>query len=304
MKKIDCHVHLVENIHGMGSKGYLRDLGNGSGMYLNGEVVKLIPDIYGSRVTPELLIKEMDKNDIEYAICLQGHYLGDQTLYSYEAMKKYPNRFIASCMYDPYYRNKKSIVEYLYDKLEFKVTKMEVSNSSGLMCNHDTIDLSGKLFDEVLDVSYKHNNIFFIDIGRPGNDCYQIDNLVKIIKKYKDMIFVVCHLTAPQKGMIELLKENMTKLKLDNCYFDIASLYNNVKDPYPFIETQNDIKAAINIVGSDKILWGSDFPSALKNTTYEESYKYIEDSDILTKEEKENILYNNANKLFRPLLGK
>ena len=130
----------------------------------------------------------------------------------------------------------------------------------------------------------------------------QIDNLVESIKKYPNMKFVVCHLTAPQKDQMDLLKENMNKLKLDNVYFDIASLPNNTKEEYPFPLAQEYIKEAINIVGSDKILWGTDFPYAMMNYSYLESYKYIEDSNLFTQEEKENIFYNNAKKLFKELI--
>ena len=60
-------------------------------------------------------------------------------------------------------------------------------------------------------------------------------------------------------------------------------------------------KEAIKIIGNNKILWGSDFPAAMNYCSYEQSYKYIEESSILTNEEKENILYNNAYKLFNGL---
>ena len=58
----------------------------------------------------------------------------------------------------------------------------------------------------------KRNLIFFIDIGRPNNNCYQVDNLANAIKKYPNMTFIICHLTAPQHEQMDILKENMTKL--------------------------------------------------------------------------------------------
>ena len=116
------------------------------------------------------------------------------------------------------------------------------------------------------------------------------------------MTFIVCHLTAPQHEQMAILKENMTKLNLPNVYFDIAALPNNTKEPYPFIEAQNYIKEAIKIVGNNKIMWGSDFPAAMNYASYKESYSYIENSEILTEEEKENILYNNAKNVFKDLL--
>lgn len=302
MKKIDCHMHLVENIHGIGSKGYLRDLGNGCGMYETGEIVRIIPEEYGNKVTPDMLVNLMDENDVEFGIILQGHYAGIQNLYTKEAMDKYPTRLIGACMYDPFYRKALDIRNHLIKDLGFKIIKMEMSNSSGIMCNHNTVDLNGRMMNELYSYCEENNIIFFIDIGRPGNDCYQVENLKNAIINHPRLTFVVCHLTAPQANDLEILKKNMQLLKLDNCYFDIASLYNNVRDPYPFLTTQQYIKEAINIVGSDKIMWGTDFPSAMKNNTYKDSYTYIEESNILTKEEKENILYNNAKKLFSKLL--
>ena len=89
---------------------------------------------------------------------------------------------------------------------------------------------------------------------------------------------------------------------VDNVYFDLAALPNNTKQPYPFIEALEYIRLAADIVGVDKILWGSDFPAAMNYCTYEQSYKYIEDSLLFTEEEKDMILYKNADRLFRGLL--
>ena len=265
MKKIDCHVHLIGNICGIGSEGELRPLGNGMVQYASGRIFNLFPKEYGDKtVEPKTLIKVMKKNDIEYAICLQGNFGGFQNLYTYEASLKY-KCLIPAATYDPFFSKKEFIIKNLFDDLKIPVIKMEVSNGSGLMANHDTVLLNGKEMNEVYEMANNHNLIFFIDIGRPNNNCYQIDNLRDAILKYPNMKFVICHLTAPQNNQSDLLKENMNKLKLDNVYFDIASLPNNTKEKYPFPLAQEYIKEAINIVGCDKILWGTDFPFAMKN---------------------------------------
>lgn len=302
MKKIDCHVHLIENISGIGSEGELRALGGGVVEYANGRRFKLFPSIYGDRgVKPETLEEVMKDNEVEYAICLQGNYGGFQNLYTFDASQKYQN-LIPAATYDPFFVKKDEIIKHLFDDLKIKIIKMEVSNGSGLMANHETVNLNGKIMNEVYKTANIHNLIFFIDIGRPNNNCYQIDNLAKVVKKYNNMNFVICHLTAPQHDNLELLKENMNKLNYNNVYFDIASLPNNTKEAYPFPIALTYIKEAIKIVGVDKILWGTDFPYAMKNYTYEESYKYILDSNLFSYEEKEKIFYKNARLLFKDLL--
>lgn len=302
MKKFDCHMHLIENIHGLGSKGILRDLGDGRGQYENGEIIRLIPEEYGNKITPELLIDLMDKHDVSHGVLLQGHYAGIQNIYTYEATLKYPNRLLGSAMYDPFFRKSNEIRNHLFIDLKFKIIKMELSNTSGLMCNHEPFDLNGDMMNEIYDFAQKLGLIFYLDIGRPGNVCYQVKSLKEAILKHPNITFIICHLTAPQHDNKDILINNMKMLKFPNVYFDIASLYNNVKDPYPFYETQDYLRCAIDIVGNDKILWGSDFPSAMNKYDYEKSYKYIEESNILNNEEKENILFNNAMRVFKDLI--
>ena len=75
----------------------------------------------------------MDENEVEKAVLLQGNYIGFQNLYSYEAVRKYPDRFLSAASYDPYSRNKDAIVRHLFEELRIPIVKFEVSTGSGLM---------------------------------------------------------------------------------------------------------------------------------------------------------------------------
>lgn len=302
LKKIDVHTHLIENICGLGSEGELRAIGQGKAQYASGKIIQLIPEIYGDRsLTIDVLLSVMNEHDVEYTVCLQGNYAGFQNLYTAEAMQAYPDKIIGAATYDPFFRNKNKIIEHLFQTLHFKVLKLETSNGSGFMANHDTILLDGKIMKEMFVVAEKYNLIVFIDIGRPGNNCYQVDELRKVALDFPNLKFVVCHLTAPQHQQMNILKSNLKKLNFSNIYFDIAALPNNTKQPYPFLEAQQYIREAIDIVGKDKILWGSDFPAAMNYCSYQDSYRYIEESDLLSSEEKKSILYENAHRLFKDL---
>ncbi len=303
MKKIDVHTHLIETICGIGSEGELRPLGNGKAVYASGKVIQLIPPQYGDRgLTPEVLTQVLKEHDVEFAVCLQGNYSGFQNIYTYEASLKYPKMLIPAGTYDPFFRNKHLIVKHLFEDLGIKVLKMEVSNGSGLMANHPTVDLNGEVMHEVYQMAKDHQLICFMDIGRPGNNCYQVEALSMAIRKYPEITFIICHLTAPQHEQMHILEENLKLLNMENVYFDVASLPNNTKQPYPFYEAQGYIRKALDVMGIDKILWGSDFPSAMNYCSYKEAYSYIEESTLFTEDEKEHILYKNAKKLFGGLL--
>ena len=145
MKIIDAHVHICEHINGWGSRGELRGLGKGKAIYADGKEFQLFPEYMGDYgVCPEKLLEIMDNHNIEKAVILQGNYLGFQNLYAYETMKKYPDRFIAASTIDPFCQNRELIAKHFFEDLKFKIIKMEVSNTSGLMANHDIISLAEK----------------------------------------------------------------------------------------------------------------------------------------------------------------
>lgn len=118
-----------------------------------------------------------------------------------------------------------------------------------------------------------------------------------MIKKYSDVTFVVCHLGSHQENQYEIFKHDIQSLKLPNCFFDLASVSNNTHEPYPFNNALNYIKLAIEIVGDDKLMWGSDMPTSLTKSSYDNFINYIMNSDIPLSS-KQKIFYDNANKLY------
>ena len=299
MKIIDAHMHLVEVIAGIGSQGELHHTSDGKAIYATGNEFKMIPGYLGdSSVTAESLITLMEKHNVEKGVLLQGNYFGMQNLSTYEAIKKYPDKFVGAASYDIFYRNKNKIIKHLFDELGFKIIKMEISTGSGLMANHDVISLLDKKMIEVFEMANERNLVFVIDIGRPGNCCYQVSELEQIVKKYPNMKFVVCHLTAPQANDKYILQYNLKHLNYPNVYFDLAALNRNTKEAEnPEAKAVEFIKDAISIVGSDHLMFGSDVPSTLCHQDYQEIIDYILKSDI-EKHDLDNIFYNTANSVY------
>ena len=177
--------------------------------------------------------------------------------------------------------------------------KFEVSGGSGLMANHPPVDLDG----EVLHAAYRHaadrDLIFVIDIGKPRSVSWQVDALSRAIARYPGMRFVVCHLLSPQLGDGELLKRSLDKLALPNVWFDLAALCLNTKpEAFPYPAAREYVRDAADIVGTDRLLWGSDMPSALTRDSYRHFVDFIAQHPGLSGTDKENIFYHNARRLF------
>jgi len=300
MKIIDAHAHVVQCIAGTGSQGELRPCGGGKAVYATGQVIQMLPKEFGEYdAKPEDLIKVMDAHGVEKAVLLQGNYFGFQNLYTHEAVQKYPDRFVGAATYDPFCVQTEDIKRYLFDELKFKIVKFEVSNGSGLMCNHPTVDLDGEVMNQEYRYAAEHDLTFVIDIGRPRNNCWQVDALRSAILKYPDMKFVICHLLAPQLGDGELLKRSLEKLALPNVWFDLAALCLNSKpETYPYPTAREYVKYGVDIVGADRLMWGSDMPSAMTRDTYQHFIDFVKENPLLSEEDKKKIFYDNAQKVF------
>ena len=300
MKIIDAHAHVAQYICGFTSRGELRAVGGGKAQYSTGDIFQMFPTEMGDiGDSPETLLKVMDENGVEKAVLLQGNFLGFQNQYSYEAVKKYPERFTAAATYDPFCVKVNEIRTHLFEELGFRTVKFELSNGSGLMANRQPVDLDGQTMNECYAHAQKCGLTVVLDIGRPRNPCWQVSALSDAIKKYPDVTFVICHLLAPQREDTELLKRSLDCLVMPNVYFDIASLASNQKpEVYPYPTAVKHLRNAKSIVGADKLMFGTDMPCTLARDSYKHLCYYIINSGVFTKNELDDVFYNTANKVF------
>jgi len=167
------------------------------------------------------------------------------------------------------------------------------------MSYHGKIDLDGDRMDEVFSDANSRKLIFVIDIGKPGTISFQVDKLRNAILRYPEMKFVVCHLLAPGLQHEDVMTEGLKKLNLPNVWFDLAAMPSNVRpEKYPYPTAQRYLKTAKSIVGADRLIFGSDVPSVLTRDSYQHLVDFIMTSDVFSDSEKENVFYNNANKVY------
>jgi len=67
---------------------------------------------------------------------------------------------------------------------------------------------------------------------------------------------------------------------------------------YPFNGAVKAIKEAADLVGMEKLMWGSDYPRTITAITYKMSYDFVLKSNELSAHEKALFLGNNAEKFY------
>ena len=119
----------------------------------------------------------------------------------------------------------------------------------------------------------------------------QPEAVYRIAKKYKNLNIVICHLLAPTLEDGDYLEKALLLLKHDNVWIDLSALpWNVAPEKYPFPTALEYIKLAKDILGTEKILWGTDTPTVMTKFSYEDLYKFITESDVFTEKELEDNL--------------
>ena len=291
--KIDAHVHIYENINGYGGRGELRPIGHGRGRWANGDIVQLIPEGLGETgFRVETLIDLMDQNDISKAVVLQGNLYGFQNEYVLESMKRYPGRLYGACAVDPFALQAAALLEVLLKK-GYVAAKFECSDGCGLMSFHSRFALDGSLMEPLYEIIENAQAALVLDIGSRGMNSYHPEAVARIAGRHPKLRIVICHLMAHKKGEQAFLREELQLLKLPNIWFDISAVpWNTMPSSYPFQEAQEYVKLAKDIVGCEKLIWGSDAPGVAIYDSYDKLYSYLQEK--LTSEEEEKIFCKNA----------
>lgn len=297
MKKIDAHAHIFERISSFGKCGELRPIGNGICRWANGDEMAIIPKGCGDKeFLAETLLKIMDSEEVEKAILLQGSLYGFQNEYAIETALTYPERFKAAVTLDPHCKEADSILEHLIKDLHANIFKFEISVGGGMMGYHNNFIIDDTMMTQVYDrIAKEEHTILVLDIGSPSMASCQPEAVARIAEKYPKLHIVICHLLAPGKNDGVLLKRALPYLANENLWVDLSALpWNVAPDEYPYPTALEYIQYAKDVLGSDKIIWGTDAPCVMTKFQYKDLYQYIIDSNIFNAKELKDVFYNNA----------
>jgi len=305
MKKIDAHFHLVRSVAGFNGKGRMSPLGDGRVIWDDGTVIKLIPNGWGDdEVTMETAINIMDKHEVEKAVLLQGSLNGYQNYYSYQAAKKYPNRFIAAFGVDPFCSNYMEIVRRHVEDLGFRCIKLEISEGGGMHGYHattpfrlDTDPRVGRIFHFL---SEYPGFTITVDYGDFSQYSHQPEAIANLAAAYPGLDFVVCHLSFPNADHQNRLKAELRQWEtLLNVYVDISAIQDIEGEiAYPFPRCQQDLRITKEILGAGRILWGTDSPWSATFNSYGDLSGWLYEGGLFSEEELADIFYNNAQKVY------
>ena len=169
------------------------------------------------------------------------------------------------------------IFKNLTENLGFRVLKFEISAQYGLTGYHPDLAIDGPLFAPHLARAAELGLTVTVDTGVMGTESFQIEGLCHIRDRHPGLTLVVAHtlFPSPVDGRNEERLALLHRLVGENVYFDVANLALHQAPQRDYV------RAAMDIVGADHMMWGTDCPGVFRKRSYRELVADISNNGIV-----------------------
>lgn len=276
MKIIDAHSHLWLHQDTVVDNMPIRTTKNGRSLFMGSEVQMLPPFMIDGKNSAEVFLSNMDYAQVSAAVVVQEIIDGCQDEYLSEVQKKYGNRFICCGLAVDSDSILRQVESSSFKAVAIPGHRLNVPlNSDEMVSAFKAMEKKGMILSMCL-----------------GDDAAQIAQMDEVIKECPNLRVAIGHfgmVTTPSwKQQIMLARHKNVMVESGG----ITWLYNSEFYPYP--SAIKAIKEAADMVGIDKLMWGSDYPRTITAITYKMSYDFVVKSTELTEKEKQMFLGENA----------
>ena len=269
---IDAHAHLWKKQNGIVNGKPVVDIGRGRSDF-GGEERQMMPPYMTDGInSAERFIANMDYAGVSGAVITQEYIDGNQ------------DEYLLACKGD------RIKICALYEEKAIG----DVSGFDGIkicasrLANRNLLD-----HIEPFVVANKENKFISIDLA-DGDE--QVSQMQEIITEFPNLKIAVGHFgMVTREGWQEQIKLARNK----NVFIEsggITWLFNEEFYPYP--SAVRAINEASELVGFEKLMWGSDYPRTMTAITYKMSLDFIEKTKEISPESKALLLGENAKRFY------
>jgi predicted TIM-barrel fold metal-dependent hydrolase len=303
---VDAHTHVFRELLGRIAAGPVRARSFGRITMGEREEQMLPPLCRETAFPPEVLMAQMDWAGVDKAVLLQGPFYGDQNALVLEALRTYPDRLLGAAYFDPWAEDSRARFTPISRKAGFCAVKLELSEPTGLCGLYPEARLDAPEIAWLWDRLEDDGLVATLDLGRPGTRSYQTAAVRAIAEGHPRLRIVIPHLgqitptVEADPELRQLWLEQIDLGRLPNVWFDCAALpaYLPGEDhPYPTIG--HYLRLAIERIGPEKVMWGSDIPGLLEHATYPQLVRLAGlHTQFLTPGERALFLAGNALRVY------
>lgn len=275
---IDAHSHLWLKQDTQIDGKRILSLKNGRSIFFDEEVQMLPPFMIDSRNTAEVFLSNMNYAQVHAAVVVQELIDGCQNDYLTEVQKNYPNRFF--CMGMAWNMDEaKDVIARGLKGIAYPGHRM-TQPLTELLPIFKLMEEKGMVLSMCL-----------------ADDEKQIAQMREVIQECPQLKVAIGHFGMPTtdsfRSQVLLAREGKNVMVESG---GITWLYN--PEFYPFPTAIRRIREAADLVGMDRLMWGSDYPRTITAITYRMSYDFVSKSKELTEDEKTLFLGENARQFY------
>jgi predicted TIM-barrel fold metal-dependent hydrolase len=289
MNIIDAHSHLWLKQDTVVDGQRIYTTTRGRSMFFDGERQMLPPFMADGRNTAEIFLANMDYAQVGGAVVVQEVIDGCQNDYLAEVAQKYPERFFVCGMPRLGLESVEAEKLITADDILSDVKTLYSRGFKGIAIPGHRV--CRPLADLLPAMKFMEANQMIFSMCL-ADDARQIAEFQQLITECPNLKIAIGHFglatSANWKNQI-LLARNQ------NVYIEsggITWLYNS--EFYPFKGAVEAIREAADLVGIEKLMWGSDYPRTICAITYRMSYDFVLKTNELTDSQKSAFLGENA----------
>jgi len=283
---IDAHIHLWNRLHGEDS-GVNRQALTWGRAQEDGRVYYATPPSFeDSLSTYERALAHMDWLGIERAVVLQEFMDGKQDDYLAQVRRLVPRRFSCLALFDKRCLNEPmAAFEHAINDLKLQGFLVKTPQPFPELCLSQLMPFWEACAERQLPVVLKD--------GAPE----EVERLLKAVPRLKVVLSHFAGCSGPQEDYRRRLE---LAAGWPNVTIDTGAL--TYQQNYPFTQAQERLHQALEVVGAEKIAWGSDYPRPQlhADNSYKQQLAFIqEECRFLSARQREWILAETALRVYQ-----
>ena len=289
MNIIDAHSHLWLRQDTTWNGQRISPLPNGRAMFLGEERQMLPPFMIDGVNSAEVFLSNMNYAQVGAAVVVQELIDGIQNDYLLEVSRRYPDRFFVCGMCDyfhpGFYEQAVSLIAQGFKGIAIPGHR--------LLTDEGRVMLNSAEMMRMFRYMEQHHVILSVTLA---DGDLQVGEMEEVISECPQLRLAIGHFGMPT---VEGWREQLLLARHEHVMLEsggITWLYNEEFYPYP--SAIKVIREAIDTVGADKLMWGSDYPRTITAITYRMSYDFVLKTEVLSDEEKRLFLGENARRFY------
>lgn len=282
---IDCHTHIASRL-----TGFRQPLRYGKVTH-QGQTVQWLPPSFDPPASPpEVLMGYMDQAGVDRACMVSHQGYGDQNTAILDAARRWPDRLVGFAF----------LPAITHPDAPDQLERLISAGMKGLKVELGTtrrqwpeFRFDGEAEWKVWERLDQIGRPLIIDAnaGMPADT----DAVRELISEFSHLRVAICHLGGPPSAGWQ---ERALLAKHPRVWVDLTSVPGGALEPdpdYPFPEAQRIVQWAVDNVGAEKIMWGTDYPHALNRATYQQHLDFVRrHCTFLSTEQRAAILGGSA----------